>query len=78
MDKIIVIYIISSLSNKGPTNILYSIINQLDRSRFIPIIFPSLQFKCNTLATRPKRPSRPILVSATRQESRNLYDPLSD
>ncbi|WP_436644763.1 glycosyltransferase family 4 protein [Lactiplantibacillus plantarum] len=39
MDKIIVIYIISSLSNKGPTNILYSIIDQLDRSRFIPIIF---------------------------------------
>lgn len=37
--QIKVIYIISSLSNKGPTNILYSIINDLDREKFLPLIF---------------------------------------
>lgn len=39
VKQIKVIYIISSLSNTGPTNILYSIINGLDREKFIPLIF---------------------------------------
>lgn len=68
--KIMIAYIISSLSNKGPTNILYSIIKGLNREKFIPIVFTLKPETNNSRFNEFKALNIKIINSNNRKEAR--------
>lgn len=50
MKKLSVMYLVSTLKKTGPTNVLYGIVDKLDRSQFEPVIY--------TLSKEPKESMR--------------------